>query len=108
LIVDDDEGPEDDGSAEEQKVTEDAAAPAEPEQPAEPPEAQAEQPKAQAEQQLGRGHLWRPDANDLAAAQGLVAHQQHRLGNCAIELLDMHRQLSARALDCECQIEEEV
>jgi len=104
LIVDDKEA-----SEEQEEEVEEVQEPAEPEQPAEQPEAQAEQPEGRAERQLaGRGHVWDPDANYIAAAQGLVAHRQRHVGNRAAELPDWHGRLSARALERERQVDEEV
>jgi len=60
------------------------------------------------QQQNGQcGHCWCPDADELAAAQGLVVHHHHSANHTA-KLPDLCGWLSATALAREEQIDKEI
>jgi len=63
-----------------------------------------QQADQQQQHEHGGHHWWHAD--ELAAAQGLVAHHCHS-GNHSMELPDLHGQLSGTALEREWQINEE-
>jgi len=78
-----------------------------PEEPHDEPEGLPGVQQADQQQQHEHGgRHWR-HADELAAAQGLVAHHHHS-GNRTMELPDLHGQLSGTALEREWQINEEV
>jgi len=79
----------------------------EPEEPHEEPEGLPGVQQADQQQQHEHGgRHWR-HADELAAAQGLVAHHR-RSGNRTVELPDLRGRLSGSALEREWQINEEV